>query len=89
MLVDKYLSKIMETMKDDDMLIITGDHGNDPTIGHSHHTREKTLLLVYGKKLKAVDLQERATLSDIAATIADYFGVASPENGESFLYKII
>lgn len=89
MLVDKYLSKIMETMKDEDMLIITGDHGNDPTIGHSHHTREKTLLLVYGKKLKAVDLQERATLSDIAATIADYFGVASPENGESFLYKII
>ncbi|NLZ52164.1 MAG: phosphopentomutase [Thermoanaerobacteraceae bacterium] len=86
-MVDKYLIKIAETMKNEDILIITGDHGNDPTIGHSHHTREKTLLLVYGKKLKAVDLHERATLSDIAATIADYFGVAGPENGESFLYR--
>ena len=75
----------METMKDDDMLIITGDHGNDPTIGHSHHTREKTLLLVYGKKLKAVDLQERATLSDIAATIADYFVWPVPRMGKVFI----
>jgi len=88
MMVDEYLSKVIETMKNEDILIITGDHGNDPTIGHSHHTREKTLLLVYGKKLKAVDLHERATLSDIAATIADYFGVDSPENGESFLSNI-
>ena len=75
-------------MKDENILIITGDHGNDPTIGHSHHTREKALLLVYGKKLKAVDLQERVTLSDIAATIADYFSVDNPENGESFLGMI-
>lgn len=88
MVVDKHLSKVIETMKNDDILIIIGDHGNDPTIGHSHHTREKTLLLVYGQKLKAVNLQERATLSDIAATIADYFGVDNPENGESFLGKI-
>lgn len=87
-LVDKYLSKVIGAMKDEDILIITGDHGNDPTIGHSHHTREKALLLVYGKKLKAVDLQERVTLSDIAATIADYFSVDNPENGESFVGMI-
>lgn len=85
MAVDSYLGKVLEDMKDEDILIITGDHGNDPTIGHSHHTREKALLLVYGKKLKPCNLGERVTLSDIAATIADYFGVARPENGESFL----
>ena len=85
MVVDKYLGKVMEKMKTEDVLIITGDHGNDPTIGHSHHTREKTLLLVYGKKLKPTDLQERATFSDIAATIADYFDINKPESGESFL----
>ncbi|MDP9751000.1 phosphopentomutase [Thermoanaerobacter pentosaceus] len=84
-LVDDYLPKIIDNMKEDDILFITGDHGNDPTIGHSHHTREKALLLVYGKKLKPVNLGERKTLSDIGATIADYFGVERPENGESFL----
>lgn len=85
MLADSYIDKIMENMKQEDILIITGDHGNDPTIGHSHHTREKTLLLVYGKSLKRTGLGERSTLSDIAATIADYFGVEKPQNGISFL----
>lgn len=88
MAVDEYLNKVLAAMKAEDILIITGDHGNDPTIGHSHHTREQTLLLTYGKQLKAVDLQERSTLSDIAATIADYFGSDKPENGESFLSMI-
>lgn len=85
MLADKYLGSIVRGMGKEDILIITGDHGNDPTIGHSHHTREKTLLLVYGKQLKAVNLKERETLSDIAATIADYFNLDMPENGKSFL----
>ncbi|HHY80329.1 MAG TPA: phosphopentomutase, partial [Thermoanaerobacter sp.] len=84
-LVDYYLPKIIDKMKKDDILFMTGDHGNDPTIGHSHHTREKALLLVYGKKLRPVNLGERKTLSGIGATIADYFGVEKPENGESFL----
>ncbi|WP_029688198.1 phosphopentomutase [Thermoanaerobacter sp. A7A] len=84
-LVDDYLPKIIDKMKGDDILFITGDHGNDPTIGHNHHTREKAFLLVYGKKLKPVNLGERKTLSDIGATIANYFGVEKTENGESFL----
>ena len=84
-LVDDYLPKIIDKMKGDDILVITGDHGNDPTIGHNHHTREKALLLVYGKKIRPVKLGERKTLSDIGATIADYFGVEKTENGESFL----
>ncbi|MDN5313145.1 MAG: phosphopentomutase [Thermoanaerobacteraceae bacterium] len=88
MTADLYLKSILEQMKEQDLLIITGDHGNDPTIGHSHHTREKALLLVYGKELKAVNLGERDTLSDIGATIADYFGIQKPEHGRSFLNLI-
>lgn len=88
MVVDKYLDEIIAKMCDEDLLIVTADHGNDPTIGHSQHTREKTMLLVYGKKLKSINLGERESLSDIAATIADYFNVRKPENGESF-YSLI
>ncbi|WP_422444087.1 phosphopentomutase [Thermoanaerobacterium sp. DL9XJH110] len=88
MSVDEYLRRVLDEMKEEDMLIITGDHGNDPTIGHSHHTREKALLLVYGKNFRSVDLGERKTLSDIGATIAEFFGINSPENGDSFLKNI-
>lgn len=89
MIVDKYLGDIIEGMNDEDMLLVTADHGNDPTIGFRQDTREKTFLLVYGRKLRPVDLGERSTLSDIAATIADYFGVGNTENGSSFLNIIM
>lgn len=85
MIVDKYIGHIMNIMRDEDILFITADHGNDPTIGFSQHTREKTFLLVYGKRIKKTDLGERSTLSDIAATISDYFNVDRTENGISFL----
>lgn len=85
MTVDNYIGYIINRMEDEDILFITADHGNDPTIGFSQHTREKTFLLVYGKKLKNVDLGERATLSDIAASISDYFKVEKTENGSSFM----
>ena len=88
MIVDKYIGDIMNSMKDGDILFITADHGNDPTIGFSQHTREKTFLLVYGKRLNKVALGERNTLSDIAATISDYFNVEKTENGNSFLEYI-
>ena len=88
MIVDKYLEMIIEKMERHDLLIISADHGNDPTIGHSQHTREKTFLLVYGKVVDSKSLGERKTLSDIAATIAEYFDVAYPQNGCSF-YRLI
>lgn len=83
--VDDYLPKILNKIEDDDLLIITADHGNDPTIGHSHHTREYTPLLVYSKGMENYNLGERETLADIAASIAEYFQVDSPEDGCSFL----
>ncbi|MDI6601944.1 MAG: phosphopentomutase [Thermoanaerobacteraceae bacterium] len=89
MIVDRYLPEIIKNMGSEDILIITGDHGNDPTIGHSHHTRERAILLVYGKGLTVVDLGVRNTLSDIGATVAEFFEVARPERGESFLDMIL
>lgn len=84
-LVDHYLTELLKSMTEQDLLIISADHGNDPTIGHNQHTREKTFLLAYHKSKKSVCLGERNTLSDIAATGADYLELEKPENGTSFL----
>lgn len=84
-IVENYLPTILERMTEDDLFIISADHGNDPTIGHSQHTREKTFVLAYHKRMSPVNIGERKTLSDIAATAADYLDLEKPENGTSFL----
>ncbi|MTW86041.1 phosphopentomutase [Virgibacillus dakarensis] len=84
-LVDSYLPAILEKMTNEDVLIMSADHGNDPTIGHNQHTREKTYLLAYQKAAKPVNVGERKTLSDIAATGVDYLELDKTENGTSFL----
>ncbi len=88
MIVDHYLGEIMAAMGEGDLLLVSADHGNDPTIGFSQHTREKTFVLAYGSCCSPIDLGERDTLSDLAATAADYFGVEAPENGTSFLHLL-
>ena len=87
-LSDRYIGKIMEKMNGNDILVVTADHGNDPTIGHSQHTRENVPILIYRKSLKAVNIGHRETMSDIGATVADYFKVEMPENGKSFLKEL-
>ena len=87
-LSDRYIGKIMEKMNGNDILVVTADHGNDPTIGHSQHTRENVPILIYRKSLKAVNIGHRETMSDIGATAADYFKVEMPENGKSFLGEL-
>lgn len=84
-IADEYLGKIMAELADDDVLLVMADHGNDPTIGHSHHTREKVPLLACGPKVPPGYFGHRATLSDVGATVAEYFGCPAPENGKSFL----
>lgn len=88
LIADEYIGYIIANMNDNDRLIVMADHGNDPTIGHSHHTREYVPLLVYGKSLSPVNLGTRDTLSDVGATVADYFNVLPTENGISFLNLI-
>ncbi|MFD9625700.1 phosphopentomutase [Peribacillus muralis] len=82
---DQFLANFIPELKDDELLIITADHGNDPTIGHSNHTREQTPILIVGPDIKPVSIGTRNTMADIAATMADYLGIEKPEYGESFL----
>jgi phosphopentomutase len=85
---DEALPRIMESIGADDILIITADHGNDPTTPSTDHSREYVPLLVYGKKLKqGVDLGVRSTFADLGATIGEVFGIAT-HHGTSFLGEI-
>ncbi|MDR1952066.1 MAG: phosphopentomutase [Elusimicrobiota bacterium] len=88
---DNYLPQLLSAMTDKDMLIITADHGCDPSYkAHTDHTREYVPLLVYGKALKkGADLGIRDTLSDIDQTIADIFNVSKMKNGKSFKEEIL
>jgi len=86
---DSRLPEIFDAMQDGDLLIITADHGNDPTAPGSDHTREYALLLVYGKNSKpGVNLGTRGSLADIGQTAAENFGLRL-KDGESFLNQIV
>ncbi|MCT4507174.1 MAG: phosphopentomutase [Tepidibacter sp.] len=83
--LDLRIPEIMDNLKDEDILILTADHGNDPTYKGTDHTREYIPVLVYGKNVRSgADIGIRATFSDIGATIADILGSKMPSNGESF-----
>ena len=85
---DNRLPEILDALKENDLFIITADHGNDPTFSGSDHTREYTPLIVYGKSAKqGVNLGTRESLSDIGQTIAENFGFELKE-GESFLSEV-
>jgi len=87
---DKKLPEIMNELRENDMLIITADHGNDPSTPSTDHSREYVPIVVYGKSLKQnVDLGIRSTYSDISATILDIFNLPKLENGTSFKNEIL
>ncbi|WP_239254569.1 phosphopentomutase [Listeria ilorinensis] len=86
---DARLPEVFERMAEDDLLIITADHGNDPTYRGTDHTREYVPLLVYSKRFSGgKELPLRRTFADLGATVADNFGVKMPEYGESFLQDL-
>ena len=85
---DNRLPDIFSAMRESDLLILTADHGNDPTFRGTDHTREYAPLLVYGRSARAgVDLGTRGSLSDIGQTISENFGIRLG-NGLSFLSEI-
>ena len=85
---DERLPEIESVMRDDDLMMITADHGNDPTFRGSDHTREYAPLLVFGKSARAgVNLGTRSSLADIGQTIAENFGLKLTA-GKSFLGDI-
>jgi phosphopentomutase len=84
-IADEYIGRIMEIIDGNDRLLVMADHGNDPTIGHSHHTREYVPILLYAKDLNPNYLGQRKSLSDVGATVVKYFGCENTQNGQSFL----
>ena len=87
---DIRLPEILDHMKKDDVLMITADHGCDPTFKGTDHTREYVPLLVFGEKIKKdFNLEIRESFADLAATVAEVFGVDNLNYGTSFLQDII
>lgn len=86
---DEHLGAVLGKLREDDLLIITADHGCDPTDVSTDHTREYTPLLVYGKNVKPEDLGTRDGFCDIAATVAEFLGVGYNLCGKSFWGEII
>ena len=87
---DAWLPKLMEQLTDDDIVMITADHGCDPAYtATTDHTREYVPLLVLGKKVKPVNLGTRKSFADIAATVAELLNVELDTPGESFVSEIL
>lgn len=87
---DRYIPELMQQTGERDLLIITADHGNDPTSPGTDHTREYVPILIYNPTLtdQAISIGTRSTFADLAATIADNFGVDKPSLGKSFLEEL-
>jgi phosphopentomutase len=81
---DRRLPEILDALRRQDVLIITADHGNDPTTPSTDHSRERVPLLVAGEGVVPTDLGARASFSDCGRTIADLLGVETAIPGESF-----
>lgn len=86
---DSWLGSFIDKMKEDDLLIITADHGCDPETESTDHSREYTPLLIYGKQIQTVNLGTRESFADIGKTITDIFGIDGNTSGKSFRGAIL
>ncbi len=82
---DTRLPEVIEIMEEGDVLILTADHGCDPTWPGSDHTREHIPVIVYGKQVPAGSLGRRDSFADIGQSLASYFGTSAMDYGKSFL----
>ncbi|MDH5255939.1 MAG: phosphopentomutase, partial [Gammaproteobacteria bacterium] len=83
--LDQALPGLLKRVREDDLVIFTADHGNDPTTPSTDHSRERVPLLVYGPRVRPVPLGERSTFADIGQTVAEFLGAAPLDAGRSFL----
>ena len=88
--IDARLPAILAALRPDDLLVVTADHGNDPTTPSTDHSREYVPVLLAGPRVRAgVDLGTRETFADLGQTLADSFGVPALDHGASFLTQIV
>jgi phosphopentomutase len=86
---DQRVEEILGHLRPDESCWITADHGNDPVTPSTDHSREYTPLLIAGPRVRAgADVGRRETFADVAASLAELFGVAAPTSGRSFLSEV-
>ena len=89
-LFDARVPGVIARLRDDDLLVITADHGNDPTTPSTDHSREHVPILLYGRRVRTgVNLGTRQTFADLGQTLAENFGVGPLPHGTSFLPEIM
>jgi phosphopentomutase len=86
--LDAWIPRLLERIKPDDLVMLTADHGNDPTTPSTDHSREVVPLLVLGPGVRAVPLGTRRTFADLGQTVAEYFGLPALAAGTSFLRDV-
>jgi phosphopentomutase len=86
--LDAWIPRLLREARDEDLIIFTADHGNDPTTLSTDHARERVPILVTGPRVRPVSVGERDTFADIGQTIADFLGVSPLAAGHSFLSDI-
>lgn len=86
--LDRAIPGLQSGVREDDLVIFTADHGNDPTTPSTDHSRERVPILVYGPQIGAVPLGERHTFADMGQTVAEFLGTAPLSAGTSFLREV-
>jgi phosphopentomutase len=86
--LDRAVPRLLDGVREDDLVIFTADHGNDPTTPSTDHSREVVPLLVVGPKVRPVDLGRRGTFADVGQTVAEFLGVPALAAGTSFLSEV-
>jgi phosphopentomutase len=86
---DAALPAIIAALREDDLLFITADHGNDPTTPSSDHARENVPVLAFGRRVRPTAIGRRDTFSDVGATVAEWLGLAYRGAGRSFLSLLV
>jgi phosphopentomutase len=86
--LDAVLPDLLAPVREDDLIIFTADHGNDPTTPSTDHSREVVPLLVYGPRVRPVALGRRASFADMGQTVAEFLGASPQPAGKSFLGEV-
>jgi phosphopentomutase len=86
--LDRAVPRLLDGVREEDLVIFTADHGNDPTTPSTDHSREVVPLLVVGPKVRPVDLGRRGTFADVGQTVAEFLGVPALAAGTSFLSEV-